>query len=415
MLKHITRALPMSFLLLSLPSFQAVSADLDEQFVQEQLRVVQGSFASLEHQRLGDSVKLNWFPLSSPHSNPNHITLQNGLILTYGEILYLAGDLTGDEHHSISHCPQDKPSTCFQQQFEALAVQNGPQCQSPTQYLPRIINYMQNLDVELKKAEEQGISFAQFHTQHANDINQQMNRLSCGGSRLSAFWPFGRYLKLAAKNFDHFSPDAKTAYSVGHSLALQSALNAHDAYLAGDMGLAQQQLMLAYAQNAFASHFLTDGFSSGHMRTPRYAIHERFRIPDILKLLLANLMHDEDSLEGLWVSMPDGTQFKAYGDNQLFEPAAAIQKKFVLSALKKSTNQIYTTFRTGIKPSLQERYQAFPKPLAQQQNHAPLFRIKQGVLEKRRCNFDIQCFDWTSEINPIQTLLDFWWHKKNNS
>lgn len=413
MLKHITRALPMSFLLLSLPSFQAFSHNLDNPFIEEQLRAQKSGFASLEHQRLGDSIPLNWAPLSAPHTNPNQLSLQNGLVLSYGEILYLAGDLAGDEHNSVAHCTQGKATDCFIKQFEALAVQNGTRCQSPTQYLPRIIEYVQNFAAQAKKAEAEGISFAAFHELHASEINQKMNRLSCGGSRLSALWPFGRYLRLAAKNFDHFSPDAKTAYHTGHNLALESAIKAHAALTTGDLQTAREQLTLAYAQNAFAAHFLTDGFSAGHMRTPRYTIHERFSIPDILKLLLANLMHDEDSVMGLWVSMPDGTQFKAYGDNQLFEPAAALQKEYVLAALKKSTDQIYTAFRTGIKPSQQEKRQAFPEPLAFTQNHAPLFRVKQGVLEKRHCNFDAQCYEWTSEFSPIQTLLDFWWHRKS--
>lgn len=413
MLKHITRALPMSFLLLSLTPFQAFAHNLHNQFIEEQLRDQKSGFASLEHQRLGDSIPLNWAPLSAPNPNPNKLSLQNGLVLSYGEILYLAGDLAGDEHISIAHCTLDQPSTCFIQQFEALGAQKGAHCQSPTQYLPRIIKYVQELSEQAKKAEAEGISLAAFHELHASEINQKMNRLSCGGSRLSALWPFGRYLRLAAKNFDHFSPEAKTAYHTGHNVALESAAKAHAALTSGDLQTARQQLTLAYAQNAFAAHFLTDGFSAGHMRTPRYAIHERFSIPDILKLLLANLMHDEDSIMGLWVSMPDGTQFKAYGDNQLFEPAAAQQKEYVLAALKKSTDQIYTTFRTGIKPSLEEMRQAFPKPLALKQNHAPLFRVKQGELEKRRCNFDPQCYEWTSEFNPIQTLLDFWWHRKS--
>lgn len=414
MLKHITRALPMSFLLLSLPSFQAFAHNFEPPFIEEQLQSQKNGFASLEHQRIGDSIQLNWAPVPAPFANPNQLPLQNGLVLSYGEILYLAGDLAGDERDSIGHCHTGKASTCFVKQFNALAVLHGTHCQSPTQYLPKIIKYMQGVDAAARKAESEGMSFAEFHELHASEMNQQMNRLSCGGSRLSALWPFGRYLKLAAKNFDHFSPDTKTAYHTGHNLALQSALNAHSAYSAGDVSGAQKHLALAYAQNAFAAHFLTDGFSAGHMRTPRFAIHERFGIPDILKLLLANLMHDEDSLLGLWVSMPDGSQFKAYGDNQLFEPAASTQKEYVMAAIKKSTEQIYTTFRTGIKPSLHERQTLFPKPLAQPQNHAPLFRIKQGVLEKRRCNFDVQCYEWSSEFNPIQTLLDFWWHKSTH-
>ncbi|CAB4032747.1 Hypothetical predicted protein, partial [Paramuricea clavata] len=46
------------------------------------------------------------------------------------------------------------------------------------------------------------------------------------------WWPFGvpyRYgqmMKLAEKNYDHFQPQAKTAYVVGHELAIEKALEA---------------------------------------------------------------------------------------------------------------------------------------------------------------------------------------------
>jgi hypothetical protein len=70
-----------------------------------------------------------------------------------------------------------------------------------------------------------------------------------------------RYLYLASINWDHFGPDARTAYNAGHGLALDEAVRTDG------------NLELAYSLNAFADHFLEDSFSAGHLRNPRRALH----------------------------------------------------------------------------------------------------------------------------------------------
>src|SRR5262249_25945584 len=59
----------------------------------------------------------------------------------------------------------------------------------------------------------------------------------------------GRYLQLAATNWDHFGANAIAAYSAGHACAVDQA--------------AAGNVMQAYATEAFACHFLADLFSSG--------------------------------------------------------------------------------------------------------------------------------------------------------
>ena len=68
------------------------------------------------------------------------------------------------------------------------------------------------------------------------------------------------YLGLAQINWDHFGPDARTAYNAGHAVALVAAA------VIGDLNY-------AYTLNAFADHFLEDSFSAGHMRTPLRMLH----------------------------------------------------------------------------------------------------------------------------------------------
>jgi len=74
---------------------------------------------------------------------------------------------------------------------------------------------------------------------------------------------FGRIMKLAQNNHDHFLPFAKDAYLVGHELALEKAKEA------SKVGQKEDKIRLleeAYSIDAFACPFLTDSFSSGHLR-----------------------------------------------------------------------------------------------------------------------------------------------------
>ena len=72
----------------------------------------------------------------------------------------------------------------------------------------------------------------------------------------------GRMLKLAEHNHDHFLPYAKDAYLTGHQLAMDKAREA------SKYGGNERKALLheAYSLDAFACHFLTDSFASGHIR-----------------------------------------------------------------------------------------------------------------------------------------------------
>ena len=74
---------------------------------------------------------------------------------------------------------------------------------------------------------------------------------------------FGRMLRLAAENYDHFQPQSNKAYLVGHQLAVEKA---RDAANETDSETKKSKLMEAYSMDAFAGHFLTDSFSGGHIR-----------------------------------------------------------------------------------------------------------------------------------------------------
>ena len=74
----------------------------------------------------------------------------------------------------------------------------------------------------------------------------------------------GRKLELTENNYDHFLPYAKDAYLTGHQLAIQKAREASEYPL--DPELRKKVLHEAFSMEAFACHFLTDSFASGHIR-----------------------------------------------------------------------------------------------------------------------------------------------------
>ena len=73
----------------------------------------------------------------------------------------------------------------------------------------------------------------------------------------------GRMMTLAENNHDHFLPYGKDAYIAGHELALEKE---REASKAGNQEKKIKLLEEAYSIDVFACHFLTDSFSSGHLR-----------------------------------------------------------------------------------------------------------------------------------------------------
>lgn len=73
-----------------------------------------------------------------------------------------------------------------------------------------------------------------------------------------------RYVNLALENVSHFSGGG-TALTTWQKLHREVVLDALEAGKQGNSGA----LAAAYAVHAFADHYLTDSFSSGHIRVPR--------------------------------------------------------------------------------------------------------------------------------------------------
>ncbi|CAB4019854.1 Hypothetical predicted protein [Paramuricea clavata] len=126
----------------------------------------------------------------------------------------------------------------------------------------------------------------------------------------------GTMLKLAEHNYDHFAPQAKTAYVVGHGYAIERAREAGRS----EENLREKLLFEAYSIDGYACHFLTDAFATGHMRTPRAALPMKVT-PAVIGHLLCKYMHDEDSKFGIRVTNVRGNTLVAYGGGRLMEEA----------------------------------------------------------------------------------------------
>ncbi len=368
-------------------------------------------FANLEHRSIGNQIKLRMLiPPADTASTKLHLT--NGLILSYGDIVMFAGDFFGHEAYPVSSCSPGGRETCFLAQFDALATQGKPSdqhCSSPFVKTKKITQFMDALVEKMDQAQKEGQSITSYYAAHGDELNTSLNKLTCGGSFISDYIPFGQFLTLAEVNFDHFLPDAMTAYKAGHAVALQTAVKAYRKKVENNNIEAQQLLELAYAQNAFANHYLTDSFSAGHMRTPRRIIHNIVQLPAILKLLLANLMHDEDNRQGLHVVNAEGMAFKVYGDGYLYNDEASLQRFIMKEAMQRSADAVYQAFITGQTPKYYAELGLTPDiSLIEQLNQtAPLFKYENGQLLKRKKNHDVYDHQWTATWSGLITLLEF--------
>jgi subtilisin family serine protease/peptidoglycan hydrolase-like protein with peptidoglycan-binding domain len=118
----------------------------------------------------------------------------------------------------------------------------------------------------------------------------------------------GYYGALALRNAAHFSPANWQKFEDAHG----EALKAIDSLMSAPRISAALAPIPAdaVAQTAFGMHFMTDAFSSGHMRVPR-------AILGATGGLLSKVMHDIDGKVGLFVKNGFGDLWRAFGDGYL--------------------------------------------------------------------------------------------------
>lgn len=360
-------------------------------------------FESPEHEAFGDGltfVGANGQSFTQAPPNINYFTTAGGQRLSFGQIVALAGDFYGVPSQPISdgvdaNDQQARFTAAFNTLYQEQPVAGVYQAQN-------ILAVMQDQSDAVTDAANQILaaapstldawSQAYSRTNDDHQFDARYN-IASGASDISPWWVSeGSYLKLAAVNWDHFGASAVAAYQAGHACALQAAI-------AGDYDR-------AYAMEAFACHYLTDLFSSGHLRTPRKALHSNNQYSD----LCSQLMHDEDSYNGLVVQDANGYAWTAYGDKRLNDQVNQANFSHARDAVNASLGEVIVALQAGKAPASFAALSAIPNLAAATNalnpaNWSPLYVLVNGEPQVRDVLDDLSCRVWTSSFVYLSTLL----------
>lgn len=379
--------------------------------------IVSPHFESSEHDIAVMGLSLQFPGSKQAPAQSYRLALKNGLLLTYGQIIALAGDFYGDPDHPICLAgDQGAREAQFQKNFQSLA--ENP---DSVQEVKNILDILHTEFDTVAQAIGQGKQPSAAYGMLGDTLSAKWNVATGGGGSYSSWFPMGRYLRLASTNFDHFGSDAILAYQAGHTLAQRYASQAKT----------EADLANAYAINAFADHFLTDLFSAGHLRTPRHKMYDDETgplIPDAYRgaaSLLARAMHDEDSKYGLWVTNLRQDRWVMYGDKRYRDAANSQNRAVMRNAVKQSIQEIWDAFNTRHVPAPGTTYvfKYLPRldvDWTSRDNWSPLFwqDPKTGRVWRRDDEANVAVYSWKppgDKLNPFRgwwvwsTFTDMWY------
>lgn len=357
------------------------------------------SFAVAEHLTLGNEILLT-FDKNVPGQKNISLHMPNGADITYGEAI-IFGDLYGIVGKPISRGETEaERKNRFINTFNTFATKNDAVSEMTS--LTDIVKCELDLINERIK---NGESPEAIYKNISNEGGRQLNCATGGGCGTNTWWLYpGRYLTLAKENFDHFGDNALLTYQAGHQAALEQALIAHQT---ND----RLQLELAYAMNAFASHFLSDRFSAGHIRIPRNELGANVT-PEVVGSLLANYMHNEESAYGLRVHNQRNDHWVSYGDWSYFNKLNDSARSIIREALQTSADEIYDAYLYGdiTQPDQTINYVPIPDDINPDDHLdiSPLFYWdnETKLLMRRIMLFDPYDRHWTSSWWGWSTLAE---------
>jgi hypothetical protein len=256
------------------------------------------------------------------------------------------------------------------------------------------------------------------HRQTSADGDQERGNEeypSCTGTAVTTMPTF---LEVVSKNYDHFGWNNMTAYVRMHEQAL---LKAQLAYTKKKSDPAGSKLLMnqSLIYNAFADHYLTDAFASGHIRVPRAQIVKwaEKRLRGYRKAsrgdLLTMMLHDRESIslrtqkeDGLAVENSKGDRWTTRGDSHLHlrsypgDPTRELPEQ----AVRESVKELLTAWKTGELPEGIYKATAFVPfykgvPLAEKMT--PLY---QGMTKK----------DFYKSLYGNMSLFDKWLHRPDD-
>ena len=359
-------------------------------------------FESPEHEALGDGIVFhdaqgNAFTQSPP--NTNYFQTTGGQLLSFGQIMALAGDFYGVPTAPISDgaTPAEQQQR-FRNAYATLDTETPVGGKYEAQQLLTVIQQQSEavgttaqLILTAWPGTQDAWSQAYSLTNGEHQYDIQYNMITGALRTVPWYLSKGRYLQLAAVNWDHFGASAIAAYSAGHACAIDQA--------------AAGNIMQAYATEAFACHFLTDLFSSGHLRTPRKALHTGNPASDPC----SQLMHDEDCYNGLVVQDSGGNPWTAWGDKRLNDPVNQANYARARAAVQASVDEISAVIATGKTSVAYTALTMIPNLSIVQNainpaNWSPLYVLGGGGSPRVRDNLsDLRCRVWTSNFAYLST------------
>lgn len=293
-------------------------------------------FTSPEHVMIGNKVKLHFVAQDSGKQNVV-LHLPNGLKMTYGEIVTMP-DFYGQPEIAISQGKSEPARKArFLDAYNSFAI-DAKSADEAKSLLDAVYAEKEVVDQGIKNGEKPNDIYEKI----GHEFDRQYNCITGGGCDIDTWYLSpGRYLNILndKSNYDHFGNNAEIAYKVGHQLALEQAALAHKT-------ADTNKLETAYAINAFACHFLTDRFASGHMRTPRAELAETVT-PATVGALLASYMHSEENTSGLHVHNLRGDRWVAYGDKAYFYPDIKIHLAMIQETMQHSADEIFAAYQQG--------------------------------------------------------------------
>lgn len=321
------------------------------------------------------------------------LTVGNGVTLRYGQAIAAFGDFYG--------IPKVRIGDGIKQFLQVFATFD----KGNRQEMAKILNGMNRERTIVDAAVKKTGSASDGYEEKGDELNKLYNKITGGGSVFSDYLPKGRYLDLASNNFDHFGADAIAAYKSGHAAACAEAWGAATETTPDAQ---RKRLLRAYLMNACADHFLTDTFSSGHLRVPRRELTQQIRsaIPSAGELL-SKIMHDEDNARGLEVRNARGDVWTAFGDKYFHSTQNEKGRAITQDAVAVSAAEVWKAFYESAEPAFEAlRYVPdLADALTNRANHAPMFIVRNGGLLIRKEAKNPNCYDWTRDMSGATGLL----------
>ncbi|HRI66064.1 MAG TPA: hypothetical protein PK156_17575 [Polyangium sp.] len=321
------------------------------------------------------------------------LTVGNGVTLRYGQAIAMFGDFYG--------MPNVRIGAGIKQFLQVFATFDKGNRQEMAKILNAINRERTIVDAAVKKTG----SASSGYEEKGDELNKLYNRATGGGSIFTDYLPKGRFLELASNNFDHFGADAIAAYKAGHAAACAEA---RQAAAETSPATQRQRLLRAYLMNACSDHFLTDTFSSGHLRVPRRELTNQIRstFPSAGDLL-SKIMHDEDNTRGLEVRNTRGEVWTAFGDKYFHSTQNQKGRAITHDAVAISAQEVWQAFDAGANPAFEALTYApdLNEALTNRANHAPMFIVRNGALLIRKQANNPDCYEWTRDMSGATGLL----------